>query len=398
MGIARMISQRVLPRTGEFGQAMRALMGDIKKLKPEQVFERFMQRTKEMPAMAAMMSTSLDDMIKRLRQLVGDTLRDIGMPTIKWITQKLGEWVKHLKEASETGKPLIQAYSEKLLKAVQTIADLSGKVFSHWKEIALIWGSSKVASFLSGMGGLAGIGSKLGGFGLGGIGAAAGQGFGAFLGALPGAAGTLAVFTVAVQTAADALVDFALEGKAKEATAEGFGPAFKALGEAAKAEEYMRKHSSRLTSEEVELTKERIRDQTRIAGKVFKSAGMLDPSGAGVSPAFEHVLKSAATDSLKTMATSIGQSALADQPGMLAAFASEFYRRHVVPTDVVAKTAEKPSEIHGKKPPVTNIGTLNLVQKFDEQDPDRIFVRFHDGLTDLVHRPMDGNHSFAHGM
>ncbi len=45
-----------------------------------------------------------------------------------------------------------------------------------------------------------------------------------------------------------------------------------------------------------------------------------------------------------------------------------------------------------------NIGTLNLTQKFDEVDPDRIFVRFREGLEGMHERPNVAGNALPEGM
>jgi hypothetical protein len=81
-------------------------------------------------------------------------------------SKSLREWAKNITSVRENGKSIAAEYGEKLVSAFRTMKDVTSFLLDHWKEIAAIWGSFKLASWTMSPGGAAGgLTSMLGALG-----------------------------------------------------------------------------------------------------------------------------------------------------------------------------------------------------------------------------------------
>lgn len=149
-----------------FSVAMRKAIGDTKHLSREKVFERMEKELTKLGPAAEMMSEGFGATMFRIKDFVSDTIRDLGSPAFKYVADQLARFQKYLAVSVGDGRTLGQVYGEKIVSALKTVQDVSGKILEHWKAFAVIWAGIQIGSKLEGVGKFmaagAGGGSSLG--------------------------------------------------------------------------------------------------------------------------------------------------------------------------------------------------------------------------------------------
>lgn len=152
-----------------FSVAMRKAIGDTKKLSREKVFERMEKELTKLGPAAEMMAEGFGATMFRIKDFISDTVRDLGSPAFQYVANQLARFQKYLAVSVGDGKTLGQVYGEKIVSALKTVQEVSGKILEHWKALAVIWAGVKAGSVIEGFGGLMGKGGVGGGGPLGAV-------------------------------------------------------------------------------------------------------------------------------------------------------------------------------------------------------------------------------------
>lgn len=157
-----------------FTASLSNALGNMSKLTKAQRFDHINKALKGSVQVADAMSTGIDASLRRVQMTTSGLLRDATGPMFKEIAGSLDKWAKHLHEARENGKPLVDIFSGKLVSAFHALETASGFIKDHWMAIAgvnigskLMGNASKIAGMFGGMGGGAegGVGAVTGGLG-----------------------------------------------------------------------------------------------------------------------------------------------------------------------------------------------------------------------------------------
>ena len=175
-----------------FSIALGRATQNMHKLTQEQRFERIQAFLQGGVQIADEMNNGIGGALAKIRNVVGDTLRDLTSPIFKDIAGRMQQWAKHLKETRENGKSLVEDTGEKLLRVFQTLADVVGKIREHWAAFAAITAGMKIASVAERLGGAAAAIQAAGG---------AGSGLAPLAGGAAGVLGKVAKLTIAAEAA-----------------------------------------------------------------------------------------------------------------------------------------------------------------------------------------------------
>lgn len=151
--IARIVQTRTIPlrSTDPFIAFLRQTvegMGNLKKHRPEEILKRIEEGMKRLDPAAKEMSAGFEGTMFRLRDFVSDTIRDVGGPAFKYISDQIKVWKERLSATNAEGKTLAQVYAKDVLEAVKKIGEVAGFLLDHWKEIALVIGGIKLAGLI----------------------------------------------------------------------------------------------------------------------------------------------------------------------------------------------------------------------------------------------------------
>lgn len=158
--LARILETGKLPERSvdPFVVHMRQALGKIKGMSREKIFGKIEQELKSLGPVAEKMATGFTAQWFRLKDFVGDTVRDLGSPVFKYVTEQAERFRKFLSQQVGEGKTLGQLYGDKILNGFKKLEQVAQKVVSHWKEFALIWGGLNLASGAQGLAAKAGTG------------------------------------------------------------------------------------------------------------------------------------------------------------------------------------------------------------------------------------------------
>ena len=325
------------------------------------------------------MSGGIGGALTRARHVVDDLIRDATGPLFKDVAKDLQGWAKHIREMKENGKPLIEVFSTKLVDAFHALKDASAFIHEHWAAIAALYAGMKIT------GGATGIGESLGG--IGGLFGASAGGIQAFTAKLGAATAGLGAFAIAVAAA----VEF-FNKRGEESNRSQVG-AKAAVGAAGILGHLIDKAGA------VGLSAQ----QLGIAGKQIdelRHSGVIGAKGLD-KQALAYHLSELSQGELGDIASKYGIS-----PGGMTSETGESYdselsskiadavEKQIQPLltvypDLLDKFTQKATAANDKLlkttgPPQYNIHQINLTQKFEDQDPDRIFTRFKTGLENEV--------------
>lgn len=140
-----------------------------KKLTTDEMFARMDKTLAGMVPVAQKFGDNMSGSMFQAEALVSKMLEDLGGPLFREQTKSLGEWVQKLRTVKEDGKSIMALYGEKIAGAFQTIKEATGFIVEHWKLLLGLYATSKFASFVSGYagkasgGGIAGSAGAVGG-------------------------------------------------------------------------------------------------------------------------------------------------------------------------------------------------------------------------------------------
>ena len=138
------------------------------KLTTEQMFARMEGALKSMVPAAKMMGKDMAGSMSEAKMLVDEMLRDLTGPMFKEQTKSLSEWVEKIRTVKDDGKSILSVYGEKIAGVFQELKGATAFIVDHWKSLLALYAASKFASFASGFAGktgalnTAGIAGKVG--------------------------------------------------------------------------------------------------------------------------------------------------------------------------------------------------------------------------------------------
>ncbi len=131
---------------------------------------------KQQVPVADLMSQGMGDSLNRLRMEVDKIFRKLTGPLFKEIGVEIAGWSKKFESMTKNGE--LERWSHTLVDTFHTLQTVTGFLVDHWKTLAAIWGAFKVGGLMSSLaGGLGGMGGAIGG-GLGGMMGTVGTGLG----------------------------------------------------------------------------------------------------------------------------------------------------------------------------------------------------------------------------
>lgn len=382
--IARALQTGSVRGFDPFDQRLRMVLGNMQKLSQAQRFVHIEKALKGSMDIAEDMAGGIGGSIARIQNTVEDFLRDSTQPLFEEIAQSLHKWAKYLREAKENGKPLIDMFADKLVKAFHTLQDITGFIADHWKSIAATYAMIKAGGLLtSAAGGLGGLAGGLGGAGLTGLAGGVGG-----LGNLLGVAGRLAPALGGIVGAA-ALAAIALHGvyeewQGRKKQAADLGGFFDEMGKVTQTQQYLQKHNAGLSPDQIEAGKQYAAVHTAAAQAILKQKGLWEGNSIAMEK-FGGVMDAMADDVRNAFAKKLGLAGLGDvSSGMLGAAAAEVFSKHqiIARQAVTGETNDKNLKFAKQ---INNFnGGIHITQKFEEQDPDRVFVRFKQGFENEI--------------
>lgn len=360
--IARALQTGAVKGYDEFGISLRKTLGDMKKLNQAQRFDHIQKALKGSMDIADAMSSGIGGALARMQNTVEDLLRDVTSPLFKEVANTLQGWAKSLKEAKESGHSMTQQFGEKLVSGFRTLQSVSGFIKDHWISIAAVFGAIKAKELATSLAGsLQGIGTSIGG-GLGGAAAGLGGALGRVAGNILPVLGALATFKLAL----DGITDFINKKIEKSMDQE-----VRAHGVAGNLGIVNKLQGLGVLTEKQDRIARRQMDELRKAG-VVSAAGGIDQAGLAETIAnMTHTKKLELSKQLDLSWDFVAKEtdeAAQEIAGKLGAFVSRF--------SMPMKEAADDKSLRFAKQVVNFNGDIHIAQKFEDADPDRVFVRF----------------------
>lgn len=379
--IARALQTGTVRGFEPFDIKLRSVLGNMKKLNQAQRFEHIEKALRGSMQIADAMSGGISGALGRAQHVVQDLLRDATGPLFKEIAKSLEAWSKHIRDIGKDGKPMVEMFGEKLVKAFHILQDVSKFIREHWVAIGAVFAGIKAGGMLtSAAGALGGLGQSLGGIrALSGLGGAA-SGLGGMLGTLGAVAPALGGIVTAAGLAAIALHGVYEEWQGRKKQAADLGGFFDEMGKVTQTRQYLKAHQAGLTPDQIEAGKAYAQAHAAAAMEVLKQKNMLE-DGVLAMQKFNGVMDAMSDDVRQNFAKKLGMGGLGDvSSGMLGAAAAELlnHTQQLVTHAATPVTDDKALKFAKQ---INNFnGGIHITQKFEDQDPDRIFVRFKTGL------------------
>lgn len=361
--IARALQTGTVRGFEPFDIKLRSVLGNMKKLTQAQRFEHIERALKGSMQIADAMSGGIGGSLARAQHVVQDLLRNATGPLFGEISKSLADWSKHIKATADGGKTLVSTFSDKLVKGFHLMQDASKWIKDHWISIAAVFATIKATELTKEWGAsLKGMGAGMGG-GIGGAFGGVGSGL-AKLGAgiLP-VVGALATFKVAIDAVVDLINEKISKAMDKQERANVSAGALGVLGKMAGL--------GALTSAQDRAARRQIQDLGK-AGIVH--GGAIDREG------LKEAIRTMDFDRRKSFLSGMDitppPARVADQVDFVAkqimdrigGFVSSFADR--------AASSTSDDKIRFAKQINNFNGGIHITQKFEDQDPDRVFLRF----------------------
>ncbi len=338
-----------------------------------------------MQPVAEEMSKGIGDQIMRIQMQVEKLFRRVSGPVFAEISKTLGDWVKKITEFGEKGKSTADVWAGRLVDAFHTMKDISSALVEHWKAIAAIWATFKIGSMAGGLGKtLLGAGEAMGG----GIGGMLG-GAGGLLGTIGKVTPVLGGLAAAAGLAAVALHGVYEEWQGRKKKASELGGFFEEIGKVQSTSAYIQKHNAQLTPDEIARGEQYKLEHLALASKILEEKGLMEGGQVSLEK-FNGIMDSMADDVKQAFAKKLGLAGMGDvSSGMLGAAAAEILAKNM---PQAAKQAETATDAADKNRKFTGTqigpftGPITINQKFDDVDPDRVWVSIKHGLEGEAER------------
>jgi hypothetical protein len=374
MAVTRLLQTRQIRGTDPVANLLRSAVGnakDLKKMAPDKLLQLVSEKMSSMGGAAEAMSQSLEGTLFRLSDFFKDTLRDIGMPTFKFIAKKVEEWRKSLEAMVGPGEKLVDVYGKRILEAVKSIVSLVETVADHWKLIAVTVAGIKLHGLISGIKDYI-VQLRIAQGLSGGMAPGIGAGIKGAAGVLATSVGTTAIVGVAIATVV-AVADEVMDSNARLEKVQSAAAVLQKAGV-----------------------------QT-LFGQSDELVATLDKMGAllpdkRMSDVFAKSLAYIDQKSRNEMAEKLGVKGWAgvkglspgEQGALLGDSFGKAYQQVWGKLDMAGRTEEEKSAeekgLIGKPRPIANFtGPITIRQEFKEADPDNVFIEFRDALESEAH-------------
>lgn len=356
----------------KFGQWLRITLsnvGDLKKMKPDQILDIVRGKLRDLNVASGMATRTFGDAVFRLKTLIGDTLRDIARPTFLMIGDAIQRLKDYLDKSTDSGKKLVDLVAGRMKRGFEVVGKVSKFLLEHWKQIALVIGGVKVAGLASGIAA---------------AGAASGTLFGnlqKFVGKLGGATAALAAFYGAAKIAADFLVEHFAAKKARQAGLAGVETAAQALsrrdiGGARAFRQIMQQAAPGTIDANAVLRAEVLGKNVEQMSKaqqasLAKVLGVKERSrfiggGYGGYAQERYYATKDIVDAIKTHWDAVSKMRL--------------FKERVMPKDAGVPSLSELTTPGKDKVIAKFTGPVNINQKFEEADPDNVWLQIKKGI------------------
>lgn len=375
--IARALQQGKVKGFDPFDIALRKSIGNMQHLSQAARFEHIQKALQGSTQIAEAMGSGVEGSLAKAQQTVNEIFRGATGPLFKEVSNDLAQWAKHLHEAKVDGKPLIDDISGKLVTGFKALEATSKFIKDHWVVIGSVFAGLKAGDVAKDIAGA--LGTAAGGMGA----------FGGGVGALGGVFGTIGKLAPAfggIVTAAG-LAAIALHGvyeewQGRKKQAGEMGGFFEEIGKIAKTNAYVQKHGAEMTPAQLEEGKRYVAAHAQMAAEVLKQKGLYE-NGSIALAKFNGVMDSMSDDAKRDFMTKLPGSY--GSSGELGSMAAEILSRSLAQVPAVTAAAENDANRKFAKAPITNIyGGVHIQQKFEDADPDRVFLRFKADLEGSV--------------
>lgn len=388
--LTRVLETKTVRGFDTFAVKLRETLGpNLKKLKPEQIFQKMQAAMQDLGPAAELMSKGIGGTMFRLRDFIDDILRDLGGPAFKYIGTVIEGWRQKLAAVTSEGKTIADVYGEKIKSGLEWVVNLSEKIAAHWREIALILGSAVVGSKLSEYGAL----------------------LGKFAGAKGAAMGTDGIIGGALKTLAPQLTEFSAV----------LGPAVAGLGAFAAAVEYIAGELQAYHFKQVEAASNAPATFESLKRGLIAARDMAETGSAqsqarirqmytefGVKPG-EGLPQEKIAASLRALpedkqlelikavkpgSKSVTSATMDEATGMMVRMFDSLSAGLVKASE---KAVTDPHKTDKSKIQQTFTGDIHITQDFKDQDPDRVFVTFKNDLERLAENTTSSPGALAFG-
>jgi hypothetical protein len=369
MQLTRLLETRNLRGVDPLTNFFRRTIGEgkeLKKLAPDKLVALLSTKMATLGPAAQEMSKGMSGTMFRLRDFFRDTIRDIGGPAFKYIAEQTEKFRKALEATVGPGQKLGDVVGSQIVRGLKLVVGFTTTILTHWKEIALIIGGIKIAGMGAGMAGgmLEGI-----------------SGFTKNLGLATVALGALWM-------AANAFADWV--NKKHEENIEKRAVAAANIPEIADRLMQMRSEGLIGQGGRGNTSIDMYKSQAGVIVKMLQQTGAIGKGGEINRLALSSMVGQMTIDERRQLAKSgIGSAHYTDVTSMTNAFAKELKR--IVPFAMarfgergdLAKTGvPKLEDLTTKKPPKFDFhGNIYINQKFEDADPDNVYVRLKDDIA-----------------
>lgn len=342
------------------------------------------QMMKGQKPIAEEMSRGIGDSLRKIRHAVDQVFQHVGTPVFAAIAKSLSSWADSLMKAEKGAKPLAEAFGEKLVKGFEVAKDVTGWLLDHWKQLAAIWAGFKVASMAGAAGGFIGnLGQAIGGN----LGGAMGM-FGKGLGTATAKLGLFAAAITGAYMAGQAFGEWISSKMDERKTIEHHGTE---MAGATKILASLAAKGGPMTPQYEKFAARAIKDLTD-SGAI--RGGKAD-RGAIIAN-LERIDDFSRQQLTRTLG--LGNLALSGQGMNKIADALVARLDELVPM-MGAKKVEKATEVDAANLKTKGVqigpftGAINITQKFDDVDPDRVWVATRRGIQENAERAVQSMHA-----
>ena len=372
----------------DFNKQLKWAVGNMKEFHKMSESARFAKMQKAlsdlMPA-AEGMGKGIAGAMFDIRKSVTEMTRDLSGPVFQEITHSLQTWAKEISHVRQDGSTIVQEYGQDLVSAFHTMQDVTGFLLDNWKEIAAIWASFKLTSWMGAgsMGGKGGLARALGAMAP--TVATTTEKLTSFAGKLGMAAGLLGIFYEGLQGLASWLAkkhDESIEAKGISARTQSAVSAYVSGRREISAGGKRGETAAIAALGHMDTAMEAYGMK---AGQHF-SAKMVAADLAAMGPDLaSRVLEKAGAGSYGKIRTQIDSSGVTLEMGRrladdMTAFIGALEGAYPHLKDKADPHVTKAEHI-------TNIGHVTITQEFKESDPDRVFHKAVNEIDHMVNAP-----------
>ncbi len=371
--ISRGLATGAVRGFGPFEDKMRSALGNMKKLSQAARFEHIKKALSGSVDVAEEMGKGIGGAMTRAQMAVTEVLRESTGPLFLEISKSLEQWSRSIRAATEAGKPLVEQFSGKLVTAFHTLEKVAGFIKDHFIAINGIFLGLKMQSLGASIGGAAaGLGGSLG---------AAGGVLSTFVTKVGGAASAAALLATAAAGAAEVIGEHLLKTQKTENKAQGA-----IMGVPVLERILATQKAGPLSAGQIKIAERTIAE---LKGAGVFSEGKLSRDNLAQTIHEMSADAMAATLDRYGIKPGVFESSYSQESRLADAIAARIEPAVTMLGSLVApvvSAAVDDKDRKFSKPPVYDFRGSTINMKFEDNDPDRIFVRALDEIENVVHR------------